>query len=295
MIAMIKTVKMISMISAAVLLPAVAFAATEESKASPAWYDKFTVGETPAGGDASINFTSPGEGKDSYAVDIGVAYHLTETERWYVVPTIEYHNNTALKEEQDVILGGIKGSYLVGDVVTTDAVTGQLSSSLAVWTDAELIHKWDEVKDDQSWMPEITFTPLYSAWGLGSSKPVWSDQMRMQLNLSGGLVYEESASGKDGDALRAKVEAGVTLVPQGYINLKFTLSNTYWNELTVSGKFDDGKDDFNLLKIAATYYIINDKDKNDRLGVRLTYQDGADPDKSLKDQSLVTFGFIFAL
>ncbi|CAK8720438.1 MAG: hypothetical protein CDV28_1072 [Candidatus Electronema aureum] len=109
-----------------------------------------------------------------------------------------------------------------------------------------------------------------------------------------GVEYEEVANGGDGDTLRATVVTEVVLYPQGVLKdiIVFEMSNKYWNELSASGKFDDKEDNFNLLKIDATYYLFRNK-KNDSFGVQLVYQNGTDPNKGLDDQSLVTFGFVF--
>jgi hypothetical protein len=291
---MIKTFKTISIVcAAAFLLPAIVSAEEEKQTGTPSWYDKITVRETSDGnGNASINFTSPGDGKDSYAVNLGVAYSLKETERWYIAPVMEYHRNTALKNEQDVRSGGIRGSYRFGDVAKQ--VGDGFEASFSVSTDGELKYKWDDVKDDESWMPTVTFTPLYSPWGLGSS--IGNDLLRVQFNLLGGVEYEEVAKGRDGDTLRATVITEAVLYPQGVMKdiIVFKMSNKYWNELSASGKFDDNDDNFNLLKIDATYYLFRNK-KNDSFGVQLAYQNGADPSQGLDDQSLVTFGFVFTL
>ncbi|MCW5206470.1 hypothetical protein VU08_06030 [Desulfobulbus sp. F5] len=285
------TIKIISTMSAALLCLATAFAQADTQNDTPSWFDKLTVGETADGnllkdnGAASINFTSPSDGEDSYAMNIGVSYLLMDDVRWAVSPIMEYNRNTALKQEQDVLLAGVAGSYTIGDPAT-----------FAVWTDGALKYKWDGVSDDESWMPTLMFTPLYSPFGLGSSLPI-SDILRIQPELSGGVVYEDAANGADGNTLRAKVEAGVTLVPLVMKDnkLTFTLSNTYRKELTASGKFDDGKDDFNIFKVKAIYYLIPKEKNNDSLGVKLEYWNGEDPDNNLEDQSAVTFGFVFSL
>ena len=210
--AMINTIKMISIVSAAALIfPASASAEAEIQDDTLSWYDKITVAESVSSDrPASVSFTSPKDGEDFYAVDLGVLYDVNETAHWSVGPTVEYHRNTALK--QDVLSSGLKGSFLIGNVIG-NVDTAEVALSLAVWTDGELKYKWDEVKDDESLILRITFTPLYIPWGLGNSFPI-GNQARVQLNLSGGFVYEEATSGgDDGDALCAIVETGANVYP----------------------------------------------------------------------------------
>jgi len=244
-------------------------------------------------GDASISFTSPGEGKDSYAVDIGGLYKVKATDYWFIAPTIKYNRNSEIQKEQDVFQGGVKGSYRFGDPITDNN-----SPSLAVVMDGRLDYKRDSVKDTESWTPYVTFMPLYYPWGLASSIPIMDNQARIRFNLLGGFGDENAVSGHDGNTLRATVKTSADVYPlykQFGTNFILHISNQYWNKLTASGKFDDGKDDFNMFKVNTTYYFHNDTDKNDRFGVKLEYWNGADPDNNLEDQSAVTFGFVFSL
>lgn len=281
---MSNTLKALNLLSAIFLVyPNIVYSAQEEDT----WYDKVSVRKTVADQDkpASIAFTNPNDGEASYAIDFGVTVAVDESDRWTIMPTIEYHKDNVIDKEQDVLSGGIKGSYYAGDMTT-----------FGLLTDGELKYTRDGVGDIRSWVATATFVPTYQPLALNTAT-IGNDAIRIKLTLKGGFDYETIASGKDGDVLRGTVTAGFVAYPLPKLlerNLELGISNKYWTEISHGGYFDDKDDDANLFEVSAIYYLVKN-DNDDKIGVQLSYQDGSDPETKIPDQSFVRFGLVFSL
>ena len=242
---------------------------------------------------ANIQFVSPDDGEDSYVVDAGIKFDIVPSSLRSSLeagPSIEYHRNTATDMEQDTLLAGFDGLWLLGDALEQDLVS-RLKGSLAF--------KDDEVATTEGFQAAGYWLPESRKYGLGLTA-TGPDQLAFLWQPSIGTEFESIQEARDpsaeGDVIRFRADLDLAIYPffkaldGGRLELLASLS--YWAEAEESGRFRCGEDDFDLIKLGLVYWI----DEERHFGVGLDRVKGDDPTKNQFDQDFfaaslkITFG-----
>lgn len=244
-----------------------------------------------------MQFTSPDDSNDSYAIDIGVTYTALATNRFVFGPKVEYHKNTLIDKEQDLFRAGLVGSYMFGEVISNNS-DGLTIESFAMWSDLSIDYKNDIESKKKSLETSLLFTPLYTPYGLGNAG-FGTHLTRFGFDLSFGLEYENGKSedlNETGDTIRSVGKLGIVVYPLFGVkaigrNLQLIAYGTIWQEIYHTGLFNNGQDFFRLYNFGITYYFNHDQ----TIGFSLNRVQGDDPSQNLQDQKYTEFGIVFKI
>ena len=271
---------------------------TEEPKQqAPSWFNRVKLRHSAynkAGipKPASFQYTSPRSDDDSYAIDLGVTL-LPWTEKDYVLgPKFEFHRNTLLDKEQDVLRSGLAGGHSWGRPAAN--AHDDPSSSWWAWLDSSADLKHDRVEDTRSYQVSATLMPLHSDLALGAARDLFRIGLPVLFDLEFGLEYEDiydSTKVQRGSVSRGTIVAGALFYPwAARLNnrLQFAISAQHWTELGQSGHFDDSSTRFRNLGLSLNYYLT----EKQNIAISLSHVNGENPSSGLPDQVFTRVGLL---
>ena len=257
---------------------------------------------------ALLQYTHPGNGSDSYLVDMGVSLShdlLLGNAPASAGLAAEYHYNSASGKLKDSFSAGLTLDAELG----SDTKHAQLVRATASYKRDNLV-SGEGAQGEILWYPSLS--PRVDETGTASSfafggfyVPIgdfFKGRIEPYIGLQGETGNGASKDFKDGD--RFSGHSGVSLkgvlLPKVFANrLELNTSVDYWRHFTTSGGFEQYDDDQLYYSAAATYWFDTfDKNKNGLLdedekhfGITVRYVNGDNPTEGDFNADTWTIGF----
>ena len=275
------------------------------NRVGPQFADKFPTEP------AELKWTRTGGGKESYAIDAGVAVRISpwkmaddEQAKFLAWLGVDYHRNSALDDRKDIIRGGL----------SFDWAPTPFDAAFGINPTLDVFFENDNVKDVQSFNTAVTLTPFADLWLFSKDTDIIPGVLRGKLTPSATIAFKtttDTAAGVgSGDLIFGKFNAEF----QGFVapdiiheTLEVRTGYTHWEPFTSSGVYD-GFDSSGMFSASVTFNFANgywfrgagpqntflSRDltsttlRDVKMGLKLEYTSGDDPEMGVKDADVVT-------
>jgi hypothetical protein len=263
---------------------------------------------------ARITYVRPGSGDDTYAIDAGVAFNLITYSpgNWQLDWRLgaEYHRDSAAASLKDVWTTGVLFDLAIGNPAT---------SANTFLINGDIRYKDDTVADLRSAVVSLELLPIIAALKIDTlnevpmrQSPVGADGKSSPSEQRGilawrwqpfvGLLEESSldtaANVEKGHQIVGRYGAEVQIFPLfRWVRdrVELTARYTAWSTLDSTGVYDG--DDFSAFyQVGLKYWFDtptpvggSETRKKMRIGLGLLYENGDNPELSLRDTDQLTF------
>jgi hypothetical protein len=266
---------------------------------------------------------------DSWATDVGVGYLLAPKYKlglWDFDGGIglDYHRNTTTSSKKDIFQTGAIGNLALGDASRKETLAAAIVTG-------NVSYKDDDVKDVQTVQAALGLIPVkigdLSRW-LYMENWHRKGPFLWRWEPFAGLIYDSTVSSAStvasGDRFLARYGASFQALPlYGYVkdSVEFVARYTAWSKLEGSGVFASEKSLQGYLDCSLTYWFKANVDNGSRetaaasdsdsagtdttstksktsgkpkvfdMGIGIGYQNGDNPELSLKNVNIFTLSF----
>lgn len=264
---------------------------------------------------ASFQYTDPNGGEETYNVDIGLTWNLSQLtgntltfggEKTSGIADYsifaEYHRDNRTSAEKDSFQAGGLLSATIGDVSTDRFVN---------YFDLKAAYKNDRVNTADGFLGSFTWWPYVGRRGDsflapnigGVFGPEW---LPMVVQPGLGVQYETASdidkSGRSGNVFRGKAIGEMAFYPfadrlsAGNSTqlgpLELTAGYELWDNFNTSGGFSARTDNHTLFTASLNYYFGSVDDELDKspFAIGLDYVNGENPEEGFKDDDFWRLG-----
>jgi hypothetical protein len=244
---------------------------------------------------AEMTYVRPGSGPASYSIDAGVAVKLlplfsrTTMTSWDIRLGAEYHRDSKITSPKEVFQTGI--NFV--------AVAGKATSPLGALLNGDLSYKTDNVADARSIAGSLDVLPRVDLLRTDDFIDIGPTRIRWQPFV--GLLYESAydtaANVDEGHRLVGRYGAELVFYPAWKAveaKLEVRARYTAWTALDATGLYE-GDDWSSFIETGITYWFnrrisvpgVRTADEME-VGLGLTYENGDNPELSIKDIDQLT-------